>query len=158
MWIKGCTLSRKQFTELHSAMCRLYQDGDPRVEKMFEVLKPAMAEADQLSKAIGDYWHGVKTTHGFKTVWSIDDVAVDGNGDGMVPDCNSQHSFPPNATLKFDTFGDGVFEHQGMGTTWLDLYRIANDLIVESGDYHYFIEGFRPSKTDPLTYYLVVGS
>ena len=166
MWIKGASLNRKQFTELHTALCYIYNHSDnlkrtsgtspidKEIEQCFNVLRPAFDEATQLSDAIGNYWDGVKSTNAFRTIWSIYDIAVNEEGEVQMPDCNSNHCYPEDATLKYE----GVVV-QGMGKTWLDLYRICNQLMMDSEDYHHvFIEGFRKSKTEPNTYYLVTGS
>lgn len=166
MWIKGANLSRQQFTELHSALCHIYNysdqikrlhNGSPiekSIEAAFNALRPAFHEADQLSNAIGSYWSGVKSANAFKAIWCIDDIAVDEKGEVQIPDCNAEHGYPEDATLKYE----GVVV-QGMGKTWLDLYRICNQLMMDSEDHHHvFIEGFRKSKTEPNTYILITGS
>jgi hypothetical protein len=166
MWIKGANLSRKEFTELHTALCYLYNYSDQlkrlngaspievEIEKAFSVLKPSFDEAKQLSDAISDYWSGVKSMNAFRTIWSIEDISVNEAGDVLVPDCNAEHGYPEDATLVYE----GI-EVQGMGKTWLDLYRICNQLAMDSEDYHHvFIEGFSKSKTKPNTYHLIMGS
>lgn len=98
-----------------------------------------------------DYWYGIRSDHQFKAIWSMYDVE----------DCKGRHPFNPQARLVYyaehGNWGVDVESESTLGLTWLDLYKVANDLIERSGDgHHLYIEGFR--KINDNTYSLVTGS
>lgn len=107
-------------------------------------------------KQIMDYWYNVRDEHKFKAIWSIYNTHKTD-----IPNCLDHHPLNPQARLVYKAshgnWGQDVESETTLGATWLDLYKVANDLIERSGDsHHQFIEGFR--KIDDNTYSLVTGS
>jgi hypothetical protein len=95
-----------------------------------------MTDAELFAKI--DMFRDVQDRERFSTVWSIHEVD---DIDSKVPLKNQI-----GRKLVFNYWNRGFKDKQVMttikGETWLDMWRAADELIVESGDFHIFIENF----------------
>jgi len=102
------------------------------------------------------YCDKIAATNHFETIWSISDI-----------DLEAPHPFANAKFVRYKTsYFWRDFSHENEtdiilrkaipGPTWLDLWRVANALIIETGDLHHiYIEAFAPSD-DSLN--LITGS
>jgi hypothetical protein len=98
-----------------------------------------------------DMYKEVRTANQFRAVWSLYEVE----------DFGSAHPFSSHAVVKYvDHWGDGENTTIAVeGSTWLDLYKAADQAIRNSGDgHHVYIEKFAPSTTEQDVLYLHTGS
>ena len=151
------TLTAQEFTTVHNGMC----DLDQAIRGLEDVLNPELFQ--RLAKAASDIRGGlagaykqdrddfdsksdsydaVKEENGFQSVWS----------DYSVNDLADSHTYPADAVVVYGKVHCAV-----VGTTWLDLYRAADNCIRLSGDLHHiYIEGFEIRNGNEL--HLVTGS
>ena len=157
-------LTRDEWSQIHNALCR----AESMYESVFDVLKngPEMREvlngirlslapaykqdSEQFDRQFDLYRH-VQETHGFASIWSM----------YHVQDFDAAHPYASDVSIKYrDHWGRNEDRHYPvMGSTWLVVWRAADQAIQESGDdHHAFIEGFRQDPRDPTKIYLQTGS
>lgn len=159
------TLTAEEFQTIHNSLYRL-QNVIGRLE---DVLKPELY--DQLSRAANDirsglagayeqdnaayhtkhdHYYQVQRELGLQATWSVYEV------DNLA----DRHPFEGVDRVVYkDHWGDRSVSCSVNGLSWAALYVAANACIRDSGDdHHVFIEGFRPSESDPRTLVLSTGS
>ena len=145
----GVTLTPKEFSKLHNALCELDQlaetvsdighnnEGkliESEVKAIRAVLTPAYdadsAKFNELSKMYADEGEAFSAA----TIWSMYEV------DNM----RNNHSFEGALTVTHQThFGEIIPVVAIQGKSWAALYCAADAAIKQSGDMHHvFIEGF----------------
>lgn len=141
-------LTSKQVTDLHNAMCSLrsmrddivtnYRDESPMVKGInyaFKLLEPIrkqlmdIKDAEQNRKY--NMYKQVGENNGIKhSIWSMYEVE----------DLADQSPIPPGTLLESYHTDKRV---RVAGSTWLDLWRAADELVCDANDTHVFIEGFK---------------
>ncbi len=77
-----------------------------------------------------DYYREFQRDHGLETIWSVYELPVH----GFLRD----HPFPSDAFVVYKDQHCAIY-----GQTWADVYRAADQCILNSGDLHHiFIENF----------------
>jgi hypothetical protein len=134
-------LDGKSFSQIHNALCSLRSIGErlsgnelkPVLESIVTQFEIGLRDAynqdhDAFDKKM-DHYDSFRTKFNLSAIWNVYEVN----------DLNEPH--PYVTATKVCYAGECM---PLSGARWLDLYLIANCLIVESGDLHHiFIEGFR---------------
>lgn len=160
-------LNRGQWKNLHNALCAaereasslfaVLRDGGEGLEALKSVrdaLAPAYAQDSKAFERQFDYFRQVQEDNGFRAIWSLYDETDVGSFDLPHPYTGATHVV---YTQHWGTVSD--LEVPIQGTTWLDLYRAADEAIERSNDtHHIFIEFFEPVPDKPGYLSLATGS
>lgn len=129
-------ISETDFNILHNAICDLAKSSDPKVEESVKKIRSALKSVYKQEREMFDlkhnYYSKIQTANNFESIWSIYEV------DSLEAD----HPFREAKEVRYHGLSKEI-----EGPTWLDLYRVADSLVLESEDLHHvFIENFRPTK------------
>ena len=149
-------LTAQEFSDIHNAKCELHgilqsMEGvvhptlESRlrgaIEKINLALKNAYAQDEAVAEKRASHYDAICNEHGFKTIWSVHEVE----------DLNAPFAGAATHVLYKDHWGDKPVTVAINGNTWVDLWRAAEDAIMQSGDtHHIFIEAFVPGKEGVL--------
>ena len=135
------TLKGSDFSTIHNALCDLRSfsfklenasfNNEP-LEKIIERFEKGLRDCyDQDNDFFNrrhDYYCDVQAENGFISIWSLYDIS----------DLTLPHCYGENMSVHYNGCVAKVEGH-----TWIDLWRAADKVIVESGDSdHIFIETF----------------
>lgn len=135
--------------KFHSLESKL-EHMSPQVKAEFKELSGAVHELFKPHREQEDNAYSLKSAmldklqdeHGFKSIWSISEVA----------DMNAIFGYVEAVEYEGNT------EIVGTEVTWLQLWAIADRLIKQSGDFHHiFVENFHKKNGD-IVHKLVTGS
>ena len=161
------TLDRRQWREVHNALC----SAEREARKLFEVLKdggqglaaleairralrPAYDQDDDSFSRQHGYYAATASEHGFRSQWSMYDEVGTGDFDTIHPWPDARYVLYDN---HWGEHGDRMEPIEGY--TWLDLWRAADQAVQQSGDgHHVFIERFTPVDGKPGVLRLSTGS
>ena len=145
------TLTAEEFKVLHNSLCDLnrfsqFKEIEEIVERIRNVALKSAYEQDQAAfDRKFNHYHEIKEKEGFVTKWSLYEIA----------DLNTEHGFPADSFVVYeDHWGEKTQHCAVYGSTWVDIYRAADNCIRNSGDQHHcFIEGFKLKNGNELHMY-----
>lgn len=159
------TLTSDEFKKIHNALCEIGYI----LPKLEDVLKPDLYEKlvkakndidSALSRAYDeedcefetreDHYSEISQENNFDSIWSIHEVK----------NLHEAHPYLVAKTLVYKNhWGTQTIEVPIEGSTWLDMYRAADNAIRKSSDrHHVFIEDFLVSSNDHSVVFLSTGS
>ena len=159
-------LDRGQWKNLHNALCaaehearqvfNVLKDGGEglaALKSVRDALAPAYAQDQAAFDRQYGYFDQTREANGFRACWSLYDETDEGSFDQPHPYTGATH-------VIYDQWSaDGAVEVLLQGSTWLDLYRAADEAIRQSGNgHHIFVERFDPVEDKPGYLSLVTGS
>ncbi len=116
-----------------------------------EVLKPHYAAENDAWEKEQEKINKIQEENKIRSIWSVSKVKSD-DMNKKTPEISEiiYESWGPTQVHKFD---------KPKKITWLDFWKIADELIMKSGDdHHVFVEGISPVKGKPGVYKMYTGS
>lgn len=160
------TLDKKQWRELHNALCSaereagslfaVLKDGGAGLDALKSVrdaLAPAYAQDEETFDRQMGYFDSFRQENQLSSIWSIYELSAPG---GFL----EKHPYPGATHVLYkDHWGDNEIVQTIDGDTWADLYRAADQAILRSGDQHHiYVESFRKADDKPGYLTLSTGS
>jgi hypothetical protein len=145
------TLTAAEFADIHNAKCELHGviqalDGvihpkmQDRLMKVIALMGKGLASAyeqdDEAYKKTQAHYDEVSDRIGAKTIWAKHEVT----------DLTAPFTYTGAHRLRYKV-GNQCYSTPIAGTTWVDLWRAAEDLVARSGDWHHiFVEEFHATE------------
>lgn len=134
------------YPEFHSLIQQLDGVVHPNIiktlenmkESLTEVMKPIWDEDEEAFEENAKQLDKVRDENNFQTIWSVSEV--------LAKDLNQKMPFKIG-TIYYESWGKEVKREINKKITWLEAWKVAEELILSSGDnHHIFIEDFHFDK------------
>lgn len=134
------------YPEFHSLIQQLDGVVHPNIMKTLEnmqkllgeVMQPIWDKDNEIFEENEDQLDKIRDENNFQTIWSVSEV--------LAKDLNKKMPFKIG-TIYYESWGKEVKREINKKITWLEAWRVAEELILSSGDtHHIFIEDFHLDK------------